>query len=62
MQILKSQIEVLLRELPDKVDIDDVMYRIYLLKKIEAGETDINEGKMLSHKDAIKRLSKKWRN
>ncbi len=62
MQILKSQLEVLLRELPDKVDIDDVMYRIYLLKKIEAGETDINEGKMLSHKDAIKRLSKKWRN
>jgi hypothetical protein len=62
MQILKSQLEGLLKELPDKVNIDAIMYRIYLLKKIEAGETDIKEGRMLSHKDAMKRLSKKWQN
>jgi predicted transcriptional regulator len=62
MKILKSKLEVLLKELPDKVDIDEVMYRIYLLQKIEAGEADIKEGKILSHKDAVKRLSKKWQN
>jgi predicted transcriptional regulator len=62
MEILKSKLEVLLKELPDKVDIDEVMYRIYLLQKIEAGEEDIREGKILSHKDAVKRLSKKWQN
>jgi predicted transcriptional regulator len=62
MEILKSKLEVLLKELPDKVDIDEVMYRIYLLQKIEAGEADIKEGKILSHKDAVKRLSKKWQN
>jgi predicted transcriptional regulator len=62
MEILKSKLEVLLKELPDKVDIDEVMYRIYLLQKIEAGEEDIKEGKILSHKDAVKRLSKKWQN
>jgi predicted transcriptional regulator len=62
MEILKLKLEVLLKELPDKVDIDEVMYRIYLLQKIEAGEEDIREGKILSHKDAVKRLSKKWQN
>lgn len=62
MEILKSKLEDLLKDLPDKIDIDEVMYRIYLLQKIEAGETDIKEGRILSHKDAVERLSKKWQN
>ncbi len=62
MEISKSKLEVLLKELPDKVDIDEVMYRIYLLQKIEAGEADIKEGRILSHREAVGRLSKKWQN
>lgn len=62
MEILKSKLEGLLKELPEKVNIDEVMYRIYLLQKIEAGEADIMEGQTLSHKDAVERLSKKWQN
>ena len=62
MEILKSKLEGLLRELPETVDVEDVMYRIYLLQKIEAGEKDIAEGKILSQKDAVERLSKKWQN
>ena len=31
-------------------------------KKIEAGERDIQEGRTLSHKDAVERLSRKWQN
>jgi len=62
MEILKSKLEGLLKNLPEKVDVEDVMYRLYLLQKIEAGEKDIAEGKTLSHRDAIERLSKKWQN
>jgi predicted transcriptional regulator len=62
MQILKSKLEGLLKELPEKVDVEDVMYRLYLLQKIEAGEKDIAEGRLSSHKDAVERLSKKWQN
>jgi predicted transcriptional regulator len=62
MEILKSKLESLLKELPEKVDVEDVMYRLYLLQKIEAGEKDVAEGRTLSHKDAIERLSKKWQN
>ena len=62
MQILKSKLEGLLKDLPEKVDVEDVMYRLYLLQKIEAGEKDLSEGKTSSHKDAVERLSKKWQN
>jgi hypothetical protein len=62
MEILKSKLEGLLKDLPEKVDVEDVMYRLYVLQKIEAGEKDIVEGRSLSHKDAVERLSKKWQN
>jgi predicted transcriptional regulator len=62
MEILKSKLEGLIKELPEKVDVEDVMYRIYLLQKIEAGEKDIAEGRTLQHKEAAERLSKKWQN
>ena len=60
MNISKSKLETLLKELPDKVDIEEVMYRLYLLQKIERGETAIQKGRTLSHRDAMERLSKKW--
>ena len=62
MEILKSKLEGLLKELPEMVDVEDVMYRLYLLQKIEAGEKNVAEGRTLSHKDAVERLSKKWQN
>ncbi|MEK6777145.1 MAG: hypothetical protein AABY87_09715 [bacterium] len=60
MNVTKSKLETLIKELPDNVDIEEVMYRLYLLQKIEAGEAAVKEGKTLSHDEAMKRLSKKW--
>ena len=62
MNISKSKLETLFKELPENVDTEEVMYRLYLLQKIEAGERDIQEGRTLSHKDAVERLSRKWQN
>ncbi len=62
MEILKTKLEGLIKDLPEKVDVEDVMYRLYVLQKIEAGEKDIAEGRSLSHNDAVERLSKKWQN
>lgn len=62
MEIPKSKLERLLKELPEKVDVEDVMYRIYLLQKIEDGEKDIAEGRTLSHEEAMERLSRKCQN
>jgi hypothetical protein len=62
MNISKAKLETLFKELPENVDIEEVMYRLYLLQKIEAGERDIQEDRTLSHKDAMERLSGKWQN
>lgn len=62
MNISKAKLETLFKELPENVDIEEVMYRLYLLQKIEAGERDLQEGSTLPHKDAMERLSRKWQN
>ncbi len=62
MNVTKSKLETLIQELPDNVDIEEVMYRLYLLQKIEEGEAAIQQGKTLTHDEALKRLSKKWQN
>ncbi|MBI5561458.1 MAG: hypothetical protein HY894_01195 [Deltaproteobacteria bacterium] len=62
MNISKEKLKTFFKELPENIDIEDVMYRLYLLQKIEAGELDIHEGRRLSHENAKERLSRKWRN
>ena len=62
MNVTKEKLETLIKELPDTVDIEEVMYRLYLLQKIETGEAAIDAGKTLTHDEALKRLSKKWQN
>ena len=62
MESMKSKLEGLLKDLPEKVDVEDVMYRLYLLQKVEAGEKDVADGKTLPHKKAVERLTKKWQN
>ena len=62
MNVAKEKLETLIKDLPDSVDIEEVMYRILLLQMIEGGEAAIKDGKTLSHDETLKRLSKKWRN
>ena len=60
MNVTKDKLTTVIKDLPDTVDIEEVMYRLLLLLKIEAGEAAINEGKTISHDETLKRLSKKW--
>jgi redox-regulated HSP33 family molecular chaperone len=42
MHETKSQLEILIRETLDEVDIEELMYRLYHLQKVEVvGESDI---------------------
>jgi len=61
MQLARTTIESCIATLPDVVDVEDVMYRLYLLEKIEAGEKNILDGKIISHEKVVERLSSKWR-
>lgn len=60
MTVAKAKIENILEKMPAAIDVDDLIYQLYLLEKLEEGEDDIREGRILSHEQAIKRISQKW--
>lgn len=57
MTIAKKQILELVKDLPEEVDIDEVMYRLYLRQKLEAAEEDVREGRLVSHEEVMKETS-----
>lgn len=54
MMIAKNRLLEMVNELPDEVDIDEMIYSLYLKQKLENAEKDIQEGKVVSHKDVIR--------
>jgi hypothetical protein len=60
MNVSKTKVSEIIRDLPESIDIEELMYRLYLLQNIEAGESDSEEGRVLTHKEATERLTRKW--
>jgi len=60
MHITKAKLENILESLPEQIDTEEIMYRLYLLGKIEAGESDIREGRTMQHEEAVQKLAGKW--
>mgnify|MGYP001561198651 FL=1 len=58
MTIAKQQVLDLIKDLPEEVDIDEVIYRLYLRQKLETAEKDVREGRLISQEEVIKETSK----
>jgi len=52
----KEKIQQVMGTLPDEVDLDAFMERLYLLRKIEQAEEELAEGKGIPHEEVEKRL------
>lgn len=48
----------MISSLPDGVDYDEIMAEIYFRKKVDKSLKQIEEGKIIPHEEAVKRLSK----
>ncbi len=59
MKIIKQEAKNLIDKLPDNVTWDDIMYELYVKKKIAAGLKAAEEGRVVSNEDAKKRLLSK---
>jgi predicted transcriptional regulator len=59
MPTAKKQVLEMVKKLPDKATWDDIMYGVYVRKKIEAGIQAADEGRAVSHEDVKKRFIKK---
>ena len=51
----KSDILALLHEMPDDIDTDDLMYRLYLRQKIEVAEAAAEAGDVIPHDEVVRR-------
>ena len=59
MPTAKKQALEMVKKLPEKATWDDIMYQIYVRKKIEAGIHAADEGRVVPHDDVKKRFIKK---
>ena len=61
MALEKTEKEVIVnavQRLPEDESLEEAMERVYLLSKVERGLQQADEGKTISHEEAIKRLDK----
>ncbi len=51
----KNDVLALLREMPDDIDTDDLMYRLYLRQKLETAEAAAETGDVIPHDEVVRR-------
>ena len=59
MRSEKEEAKKLIDTLPDSVNWDDIIYEMYVKKKIAEGLDAIEHGRVLSHEEAVKRIFEK---
>jgi hypothetical protein len=53
----KDRILEVLEALPDDVDIDSLIEKLYLLRRLEVAEEEIAAGKLVEHDEVEKRFA-----
>ncbi len=59
---LKEEIIDLIKKLPENATIDDIMYHLYVKKKILAGIEDIEQGRIIPHEQVMENAKKRFEN
>jgi len=53
---VRDEAKKIIADLPDDASWEDLMYRIYVRKKIADGVRDADEGRLIPHEEVKKRL------
>lgn len=59
METLKKEAISAISKLPESADIDDIMYRLYVIDKIKKGQEAVKGGKTISI-ESLKEEMKSW--
>ncbi len=59
MTVSRSEILNLVNELPEEIDIEELIYRLYLREKLAAAEDDIAAGRTISAEE-LKAQARSW--
>ena len=57
MRIARAQLIKLVENLPDTVEIEEVLYRLALREKLDAAEEDFREGRILSEDEVAAEIA-----
>lgn len=56
----KERVQELLARLPDDCSLDDVLYHLYVVQKIDRGLADVEAGRTIPHEEVAESLRRKW--
>ncbi len=59
MQATKQDALNTINQLPDNADMEEIMYRLYVLDKLRKGQEDVEQGR-LTPADDLKHEIEKW--
>ncbi|TNJ39116.1 hypothetical protein FGF66_05980 [Chlorobaculum thiosulfatiphilum] len=59
MESLKQQAIKVISALPENVDLDEIMYKLYVIDKVKKGESAVREGKTISS-ERLKKEVASW--
>lgn len=58
-QSLKQEALASLQQLPEDADIDEIMYRLYVIDKLRKSREAIEKGEVISH-EGLRREIEQW--
>ncbi len=59
METLKKEALTAISRLPDSVNIDEIMYRLYVIDKVRKGKEAVGKGEVISIED-LKKEMESW--
>ena len=59
MQATKQDALNTINQLPDNADMEEIMYRLYVLDKLRKGQEDVEQGRLTPAED-LKHEIEKW--
>jgi hypothetical protein len=59
MESLKQEVMNAISKMPETADIDDIMYRLYVIDKVRKGREAVQQGKVISV-DELREQIKSW--
>jgi predicted transcriptional regulator len=54
MQAVKQEVLNTIARLPENADMEEIMYRLYVLENIRRGQQDAEQGKIKSAEDVLR--------
>ncbi len=54
----KEAVLKMIQSLPEDASIEEIQYHLYVLQKIQAGEEDIEAGRVVPHEEVMRDLAR----